>query len=100
LERGLRCIREGFLVAPNRINVATSRAMDRLVIVGAKRRWPSRGPLSRLVAAFERQEAAGWARSVEAQSLVGGEAAGIKVRGDRRRATKSEPPATAGVEHE
>ncbi len=29
----------GFLRLPNRINVALSRAMDRLVIVGDKRMW-------------------------------------------------------------
>ena len=53
----LKRIREGFLSSPNRINVAASRAMDRLVIVGARRRWIDGSHVGRLVNAFARQEA-------------------------------------------
>lgn len=52
-EGGVTAIKDGFLSRPNRINVAMSRAMDRLIIVGAKRRWPSGGPLARVVSAFD-----------------------------------------------
>jgi hypothetical protein len=44
---------EGFLAIPNRINVAVSRARDRLVIVGAKGNWPLGGPMRSLSDAFD-----------------------------------------------
>ena len=68
-DNGLKRIREGFLSSPNRINVAASRAMDRLVIVGARRRWHGGSPVGRLVNAFARQEAAGEARAIDVQML-------------------------------
>lgn len=85
LEGGVRCIGEGFLRAANRINVAASRAMDRLVVVGARRRWATGGAMRRLADAFTRQESAGQARAVEAQVLLEREAgnAGGK-RGGKR----------------
>ena len=54
----------GFLRAPNRINVALSRAMDRLLIVGSSQMWQSKNkdlPLGR-VASFmeEKGEGAGF----------------------------------------
>lgn len=69
LEGGHRRIQEGFLTTANRINVAASRAMDRLVVVGARKRWPARGPLGRLTQAFARQEIAGAARTIGAETL-------------------------------
>jgi serine/threonine protein kinase len=42
------CIKEGFMARENRVNVAISRAMDRLVIVGSSERWPEEGPVSRV----------------------------------------------------
>ena len=35
--------RQGFLKSPNHLNVAMSRAMDRLIIVGASVMWRDRG---------------------------------------------------------
>lgn len=61
-QSGVATVREGFLSRSNRINVAISRAMDRLVIVGANTRWPQGGPMRRLADNF-------------AKALVGGEAA-------------------------
>ncbi|MFL5899448.1 MAG: DEAD/DEAH box helicase, partial [Solirubrobacterales bacterium] len=52
-EGGARTIKEGFMVRANRINVALSRARDRLIIVGSLRRWPEGGPMAR-VADFAR----------------------------------------------
>lgn len=98
LESGVRRIQEGFLTAPNRINVAASRAMDRLVIVGARRRWSSRGPLGRLAAAFERQEAAGTARSVEVQALLERDAAVPEKKG-RVKSLQNRPATAAGGSH-
>lgn len=57
-------IREGFLVTPNRINVAVSRAMDRLVVFGAKGGWRKGGPMGRLASAFHVQEQEGTARTI------------------------------------
>jgi hypothetical protein len=51
LENGIKTIVPGFLSRPNRINVAVSRAMDRIVIVGAHERWRKGTAMSRLVAA-------------------------------------------------
>lgn len=52
LTRSDRVMSPGFLQAPNRINVAMSRAMDRLVIVGNAKMWDGRNrdlPLGRVV---------------------------------------------------
>lgn len=62
-ERGLASIQPGFLRRPNRINVAVSRAMDRLVIVGAKSRWQEGTPMRRLSEAVE-------ARFLEAEAAI------------------------------
>ena len=69
-EGGVRRIKQGFLSTPNRINVAGSRAMDRLVIVGARRRWRSEGPVDRINQAFERQIAADAASVVAIETIL------------------------------
>ncbi|WP_434725290.1 AAA domain-containing protein [Mesorhizobium sp. RIZ17] len=69
-EGPVRTIREGFLVAPNRINVAASRAMDRLVIVGARHRWRTAGPMGQLVAGFAKRVVEGSARTVTAREIL------------------------------
>lgn len=51
IEDGVKTIKPGFLSRPNRINVAVSRAMDRIVVVGAHERWKKRTAMGRLVAA-------------------------------------------------
>lgn len=45
-------IRDGFMSRPNRINVAISRAMDRLIVVGAMNGWAPGSPMSSVVRAF------------------------------------------------
>lgn len=45
-----KTVQEGFLSTPNRINVAVSRAMDGLVIVGARSRWKKKSPVGRITA--------------------------------------------------
>ena len=48
LTRNNRLFEQGYLHSPERTNVSISRAMDRLVIVGAKRMWSeARTPFSR-----------------------------------------------------
>lgn len=54
-EHGQPTIRQGFMSRDNRVNVAFSRAMDKLVIVGAKSNWPAQGPLGRVRSAFDLQ---------------------------------------------
>src|SRR3546814_12546938 len=51
-ENGTAMIRPGFLAKPNRINVAMSRAMDRLIVVGSRGRWAKGGPMERITQAF------------------------------------------------
>ena len=49
----------GFLRSPNRINVALSRAMDRLVIVGDTRMWKGKNqnlPLGKVLSYIEQQD--------------------------------------------
>ena len=70
MEGGIKRIQEGFLAVPNRVNVAASRAMDRLVIVGARRRWRGSAPVGLLNKAFERQLAPGFATVVPVESLL------------------------------
>ena len=71
MEGGRKQIREGFLSLPNRINVAASRAMDRLVIIGARGRWRSKSPVGVLNQAFEKQLDPGFASVVAIESLLG-----------------------------
>ncbi|MFB2594860.1 AAA domain-containing protein [Paracoccus sp. p4-l81] len=70
MEAGVRRVRGGFLTTPNRINVAVSRAMDRLVVVGVRRRWPAQSPMGRMVDAFERQATRGTARALSAEDII------------------------------
>lgn len=70
IEFGSRRISEGFLATPNRINVAASRAMDRLVIVGARRRWRTSSPLGRLCVGFEQLLDEGHASVIDAGSIL------------------------------
>jgi superfamily I DNA and/or RNA helicase len=62
-------IAQGFMSRLNRINVAMSRARDRLVIVGSAERWPVDGPMARVSAAAKMLEGEGHARII---SLAGG----------------------------
>ncbi len=87
-ERGLATIKAGFLGRPNRINVAVSRAMDRLVIVGAKTRWRVGTPMQKLADAVERQFQIGEAKIIPVSAVLGGEAA----------AETPEAPAPVGAE--
>jgi superfamily I DNA and/or RNA helicase len=51
-ENGEKTIVQGFMSRGNRINVALSRAMDKLIIVGASARWPADGPMASVAARF------------------------------------------------
>ncbi|WP_179298434.1 DEAD/DEAH box helicase [Halopseudomonas pelagia] len=72
---GKPTIRSGFMKRPNRINVATSRAMDRLVIVGAKHGWAADEPMAELAKNFDAEVAAGNAVIREASDLLEGQRA-------------------------
>ena len=63
-------IRPGFLATPNRINVAISRAMDRLVIVGSRTRWEKGGPMDRVSEAFQNALVQGEAHVIDANELL------------------------------
>ncbi len=53
LDNGARTIAPGFMSKKNRINVALSRAQDRLVIVGAKTHWRTGSPMAEVAKAFD-----------------------------------------------
>ncbi|MDN5536120.1 AAA domain-containing protein [Comamonas sp.] len=67
---GRATIRPGFMSRPNRINVAASRAMDRLVIVGAKERWAPGGPMAALRDHFEQEAKDGHGVFIEASEML------------------------------
>ena len=72
LVRNNKKYEQGFLSSPNRLNVAMSRAMDRLVIIGAMQMWTNRntdGPLGTFVRHFEEARAEQRAGYVNAESL-------------------------------
>lgn len=68
-ERG----RAGFLSSPNRINVALSRAMDRLFVVGSSAMWTRRNaelPLGRVFAKVEQMAGAGRASMISGREFL------------------------------
>ncbi|HHZ8506200.1 TPA: AAA domain-containing protein [Morganella morganii] len=67
---GKPTIRPGFMSRPNRINVAASRAMDRLIIIGARDRWAPGGPMSELRINFTREVDEGYGIFVEAGHML------------------------------
>lgn len=69
-QKGTRTIRPGFLAKPNRINVAISRAMDRLILVGSLTRWQEDGPMDRIAKAFSSNIESGHASKVDAAALM------------------------------
>jgi superfamily I DNA and/or RNA helicase len=74
-ENGAAVIRPGFLAKPNRINVAMSRAMDRLVIVGSRSRWATGGPMDKIARAFAECVDAGDGQVIDANELLNPSAA-------------------------
>jgi serine/threonine protein kinase len=69
-DRGSSTINPGFMAKKNRINVALSRAMDRLVIVGAKATWRDGSPLGVVSAGFDEEVKGGDAKLLDAAELL------------------------------
>lgn len=69
-EQGAPTIAPGFMARRNRINVALSRAMDRLVIVGALRGWRQATSLAQVAAGFADEMARGEASVLDAGELI------------------------------
>jgi hypothetical protein len=76
--RGAATINPGFMAKKNRINVALSRAMDRLLIVGAKAGWREGSPLGMVSTGFDEEIKAGEAMLLDAAELVASPKAGPK----------------------
>jgi superfamily I DNA and/or RNA helicase len=82
-DEGVRTIRPGFLATPNRINVAISRAMDRLVLVGSRSRWQSHSPMDRIAKAFSKRMPSNEAKVIDAEELLyGGTSRGTAQSGE------------------
>lgn len=80
-------IKDGFLRKSNRINVAVSRAMDRLVIVGRRTGWRARNPMGRLSSNFSVLEQAGLALTVNhsnSDQVSSAREKGARARRDRK----------------
>ncbi len=69
-ELGAATIRDGFLSRDNRVNVAISRAMDRLILIGAKGRWRAANAMGRLAANFGEEVDNGEAQVLPAADLT------------------------------
>ncbi|WP_250523560.1 MULTISPECIES: AAA domain-containing protein [unclassified Caballeronia] len=67
---GKATIAPGFMARKNRINVAISRAMDRLVIVGALHGWRKDSPLGKVTDAFFAEVGRGDATELDASQLL------------------------------
>jgi hypothetical protein len=70
MDRGAPTIQPGFMAKKNRINVALSRAMDRLVMVGAKAAWREGSPLGAVSAGFDEELKGGEAMLLDASELL------------------------------
>ncbi|MBB5055461.1 DNA polymerase III delta prime subunit [Granulicella aggregans] len=70
MEAGQKTIAPGFMSRANRINVALSRAMDRLIIVGAFQRWPNGGTMDRVTSFYQEMMEEGFAHLVEATAEI------------------------------
>jgi len=71
--RNNAALKPGFLRVPNRINVALSRAMDRLFVVGASRMWAGRNaqlPLGAVFAKVQIMQQEGRAEVLSAKELL------------------------------
>mgnify|MGYP000906933193 CR=1 FL=1 len=71
--RNNAALKPGFLRVPNRINVALSRAMDRLFVVGASRMWAGRNaqlPLGAVFAKVQSMQQEGRAEVLSAKELL------------------------------
>lgn len=77
-DRGAATINSGFMAKKNRVNVALSRAMDRLLIVGAKAGWRDGSPLGMVSTGFDEEIKAGEAVLLDAAELVASPNAGRK----------------------
>ncbi|MGA1861048.1 AAA domain-containing protein [Azospirillum sp. 11R-A] len=62
-----KTIKQGFLSQPHRINVALSRAMDRLVIVGTSKGWPAGSPMAAVASKVRGLQAEGLAAFHDAE---------------------------------
>lgn len=67
---GVATIKPGFMARSNRINVGISRAMDRLIVVGATGKWRKGQPLDRVVNAFRAEVTTGTARILPAGEVL------------------------------
>lgn len=86
---GRPTIRPGFMSRPNRINVAASRAMDRLVIVGARDRWAPGSPMATLRDHFEREVDDGHGVFIEASQMLQEQRVALGTPSAVKRAKKS-----------
>lgn len=69
MENGTASIAPGFMVRKNRINVAMSRAMDRLVVIGARSGWRVGTPLSKVVEGISEEMKCDEAVVIDVQQL-------------------------------
>jgi superfamily I DNA and/or RNA helicase len=85
---GQKSIVPGFMSRANRINVALSRAMDKLIIVGAFQRWPAGGTMDRVTTVYQELSVAGLAHIIEVTADIDVVEARPKVKAVHKSHTK------------
>lgn len=70
LMNGVASVKPGFLIDSSRINVAFSRAMDRLLVVGVKSRWLANSPMGRLNNNFDKAMSSGHGALINASEFL------------------------------
>lgn len=64
-------IRQGFMCRANRLNVAFSRARDKLIIVGNASKWPEDSPMSKVAKGVSELQSEGAATILDVNSIFG-----------------------------
>lgn len=91
LDNGAKTIAPGFMSKKNRINVALSRAQDRLVIVGAKAHWRTGSPMAEVAKAFDAEVQSSSGQVLDCKVMLDS----LEQPGAKRRKTKKSQPVRA-----
>lgn len=92
---GFKAIAPGFMSRANRMNVALSRAMDKLVVVGAFQRWPTGGVMDNVTSIYRSLCDEGLANLVELSVSDSASASVNKPKSKRKSSKKKQKKGSA-----